>query len=106
MANENLRTLKAQLNNVEVIEALRTDKASEHWQTCIAYLQIFLGNRFPYLSPPLTVEDAAQEAALLIHRNFATFRGDSKFTTWATSIAYRATIDMLRKQKAKNKSFH
>lgn len=103
MANGHIQNLKAQLNEVKIVETLRTDKESEHWQTCIMYLRLSIEYRFPHLPPSLPAEDAAQEAALLIYRNFSTFRHDSKFTTWAASIAFCSTVDMLRKLKAKDK---
>ena len=98
MANDKLRTQAAHLNNVEVIEALRTNKDSEHWKPCVEYLLEFLAHSFRTV-PLQTREDVAQEAALLIHRNFLTFRRDSTFTTWATHVAHNAMIDLLRKQK-------
>ena len=101
MANDKLRTQAAHLNNVEVIEALRTNKNSEHWKPCVEYLLEFLAHSFRNV-PLQTREDAAQEAALLIQRNLSTFRHESRFTTWATNIARNAMIDLLRKQKGMN----
>ncbi len=101
MAGENLHDLKALLNDAEIINALRTDENSVHWHVCIAYLKMFVGNRFPSFSHE-TIEDAAQEAIILIYRNFPTFRRDSKFTTWISAIAFHHAIDILRKQKGKN----
>lgn len=50
------------------------------------------------------VEDSAQEALLVIKRKIGTFRGESRFTTWATTIAIRQLLGELRRRKWKNLS--
>jgi RNA polymerase sigma-70 factor, ECF subfamily len=42
------------------------------------------------------IEDAAQEALLRIVDRIHTFRGDSRFVTWAMAIATRAMLSQLR----------
>ena len=49
-------------------------------------------------------EDFAQEALLRIRARVGTFRGDSRFTTWALSIATRVAFDELRHQRWKDVS--
>ena len=44
-------------------------------------------------------EDFTQDALLKIHGSLDTFRGQSKFTTWATKIAANHTISELRRAK-------
>lgn len=50
-------------------------------------------------------EDFAQEALVRIRGRLATFRGDSRFTTWALSIATRLAFDELRHKRWKDVSF-
>jgi len=45
------------------------------------------------------VEDIAQDSLLKILDKYDTFRGDSKFTTWAMKIAVREGYSELRKKK-------
>lgn len=45
------------------------------------------------------VEDVAQDALLKILDNIETFRGESKFTTWAMKIAVREGLSELRRKK-------
>jgi RNA polymerase sigma-70 factor, ECF subfamily len=45
------------------------------------------------------VEDCAQETLLIIKRKIDTFRGESRFTTWATTIAIRQLLGELRRRK-------
>lgn len=50
------------------------------------------------------VEDCAQETLLIIKRKIGTFRGESRFTTWATTIAIRQLLGELRRRKWKEVS--
>ena len=50
------------------------------------------------------VEDCAQETLLIIKRKIGTFRGESRFTTWAITIAIRQLLGELRRRKWENQS--
>jgi RNA polymerase sigma-70 factor (ECF subfamily) len=50
-------------------------------------------------------EDFAQEAIVRVLRRLGSFRGDSRFTTWALSIALRVAFDELRRLPWKDVSF-
>jgi RNA polymerase sigma-70 factor (ECF subfamily) len=45
-------------------------------------------------------EDATQETFIKAYRNLARFRGESKFTTWLTSIAVNQAIEKRQSRKA------
>jgi RNA polymerase sigma-70 factor, ECF subfamily len=47
-------------------------------------------------------DDLAQDATLRVLENLASFRGDSRFTTWATKIAVRLAISELRRARHKD----
>lgn len=47
-------------------------------------------------------EDFAQDATLRILDNLGTFRGDSRFTTWAMKIGTRTAISELRRARYKD----
>ncbi len=47
-------------------------------------------------------EDLAQDATLRVMENLSSFRGDSRFTTWATKIAVRVAISDLRRARYKD----
>lgn len=47
-------------------------------------------------------EDLAQDATLRVMENMNSFRGDSRFTTWATKIAVRVAISDLRRARYKD----
>ena len=46
-------------------------------------------------------EDAAQEAFIKIYRNLQSFRGESKFSTWALSVARNEGLSWLRKRSVR-----
>jgi len=47
-------------------------------------------------------EDLAQDATLRVMDNLANFRGESRFTTWATKVAIRLAISDLRRARYKD----
>lgn len=49
-------------------------------------------------------EDFTQEALLKVLANLNTFKGNSKFTTWAHKIAVRVALTELRRARWKNRS--
>jgi len=72
-------------------------------------LRIFLvsGLRRAVLSRGASIEmceDLAQEALVRIRERLESFRGESRFTTWALSIAMRLAFDELRHQRWKDVS--
>lgn len=52
------------------------------------------------------VEDTAQDALLKILDNIESFRGESKFTTWAMKIAVREGLSELRRKRYENISLN
>ena len=54
---------------------------------------------FSILKNETDAEDGAQEAIISSYRHLASFRGDSKFSTWLTSIAINEGRKRLRKAK-------
>ena len=49
-------------------------------------------------------EDCAQEALLKIQEKLGTFRGESQFTTWATTVAIRILLQKIRRRRWKDLS--
>ncbi|MDA7501920.1 sigma-70 family RNA polymerase sigma factor [Chitinophagales bacterium] len=49
-------------------------------------------------------EEVAQEIFIKMFRKLSSFKGDAKFTTWLYTIAYRACLDFIRRNKAKSYS--
>lgn len=53
---------------------------------------------------PSNAEDLAQEALIRIGARLESFRGESRFTSWALAVATRAAFDELRHQRWKDVS--
>ncbi len=65
-------------------------------------LHYALINRVPANQLDDLVEDFSQDALVKILDNLDTFRGESRFTTWAQKIAVRVALTELRRQRWKD----
>jgi RNA polymerase sigma-70 factor (ECF subfamily) len=80
-------------------------------ETALADLRALLvrGLRYAMLDRPSVkeedLEDFAQDALLKILAGLDSFRGESKFTTWAHKIAVRVAFSELRRRRWKDVSF-
>lgn len=94
-----------QRTNAEWIEALSdpiSDEALSDLRTLLLRgLRASLSNRISTDLDSVT-EDFAQEALLKILKNIQTFRGESKFTTWAQKIAIHVAFTELRRRRWKD----
>lgn len=92
-------------NNLEWIEALSGPDPGE----AIADLRVILvrGLRFALSSRvqgdiDMLVDDFVQDALIRILDKLDTFRGESRFTTWAQKIAVRVAFSEMRRQRWKD----
>jgi len=94
-----------QRTNEEWIEALRepvSGEALEELRTVLLRgLRASLSNRVNTDLEALT-EDFAQDALLKILNSLETFRGESRFTTWAQKIAIHVAFTELRRRRWKD----
>ncbi len=88
-------------SNQEWLDALRSpepDEALAELRTLLVRgLRYALADRFNVTEDDL--EDFAQNALLRILDNLHTFRGESRFTTWAHKIAVRVAFTELRRRR-------
>jgi RNA polymerase sigma-70 factor, ECF subfamily len=98
-----LRALKA--GGIEQEDALK-DLRARILYGMRAYLSQDRGYRSAVLSDDARqlLEDCVQEALLIVNEKISTFRGESQFTTWATTIAIRVLLGELRRRKWKHVS--
>lgn len=87
----------ADLRGTEQDEALADLRA-----TLTRGLRYALMNRVPANQLDDLVEDFVQDALVKILQNLETFRGESRFTTWAQKIAVRVALTELRRQRWKD----
>ena len=97
MAEGKSRNQWFEFDDTLVIEAMLSNNGSEHWERCREFVRHYLDRQFSNLASHLK-EEAVQETLLSVHKSLATFRHQSKFITWLSSIAYHRAIDILRRQ--------
>lgn len=97
MAEGKSRNQWFELDDTLVIEAMLSNNGSEHWERCREFVRNYIEKQFSNLASPLR-EEAVQATMLSVHKSLATFRYQSKFITWLSSIAYHRAIDLLRRQ--------
>ena len=87
------------LDDKLVVAEMLQNPESDHWTACNNFINKLIGKISPYLPYDLR-EDAVQETMASVHNGLTTFRFNSKFTTWLTSIARHRVIDVERKYTA------
>ena len=94
-------------SNDEWVAALRAEGPSfdAAWQELRARLVTGLRKSVGARVGDDTCEDLAQEAVLRVVDRLGSFRGESRFTTWAMAIAVRMAFDELRHRRWKDVSF-
>lgn len=50
-------------------------------------------------------EEISQDTFIKAYKNLSNFKGDSKFSTWLYRIAYRTSLDNIKKNKNNNNTF-
>jgi RNA polymerase sigma-70 factor (ECF subfamily) len=98
-----LRALRA--DGIEQDDALK-DLRETILRAMRAYLAADSGYRSAFRSEEVgqIAEDCAQETLLTIRQKIDTFKGESRFTTWATAIAIRILLGELRRRRWKQLS--
>ena len=93
-----LRSLRA--DGIEQEDALK-DLREKLLHGMRAYLSEDRSYRSALSSDEATqiIEDCAQDALLTIRAKIDTFRGESRFTTWATTVAIRLLLAQLRRRR-------
>jgi len=68
------------------------------------YLRRTLAKGFGHQLQGADLEDLTQESLLRVHQNLTSFQGQSRFTTWAATIAVNTTLSELRRRRHKHVS--
>lgn len=63
------------------------------------YVRRTLAKGFGHQLQGADLEDLTQESILRVHQKLETFQGQSRFTTWAATIAVNATLSELRRRR-------
>jgi RNA polymerase sigma factor (sigma-70 family) len=87
-----LRGARATASDADVVSDLRD------------FLRRTLAKGFGQKLTPEDLEDLAQESLLRVHGKVDSFQGQSRFTTWAATIAVNCALSELRKRRYRHLS--
>jgi RNA polymerase sigma-70 factor, ECF subfamily len=86
-------------NEAQLIDSILAGNTSLYHDLLQPYEKLVYRMAFMMLRNEADAEDASQEAFLRAYRNLASFRSESKFSTWLTSIALNEARARLRYRK-------
>jgi RNA polymerase sigma-70 factor (ECF subfamily) len=102
-ASDSRRPMRIERSDEAWVEALRSSGPTASHVDVVSDLRDFLRRTLakgfgPKLTPE-DLEDLAQESLLRVHHKLDTFQGQSRFTTWAATIAVNCTLSELRRRR-------
>ncbi len=87
--------------NVALLQRCRRNDPEACNEFFAKYNRRIFNTAYRILGEEASAEDALQETMLNVYRGLATFRGDSKVSTWISRITINVCLGMLRKGKNK-----
>ncbi len=94
-ANSQLRT-----NEAELIKSVCDGKREAFYELLQPYERMVYATAMSVVKNPADAEEVAQEAVLKAFANLASFRAESKFSTWMLQITYNEAKMKLRKARS------
>jgi RNA polymerase sigma-70 factor (ECF subfamily) len=94
MTQSQLRT-----NEAELIKSVCSGEREAFYELVRPYEQMIYATAVSVVRNPADAEEVAQEAVLKAFSNLASFRAESKFSTWLVQIAYNEAKMKLRKAR-------
>ncbi len=85
--------------NPSLLDRCRMKDPEAYNEFCSLYNRRILNTAYRILGEEASAEDALQETLLNVYRGLATFRGDSKVSTWISRITVNVCLGMLRRGK-------
>ena len=92
-------TQQAEEVNLALLQRCRSNDREACNELFTLYNRRIFNTAFRILGEEASAEDALQETLLNIYRGIASFRGDSKISTWISRITINVCLGMLRKGK-------
>jgi len=89
--------------NLALLQRCRSNDPDACTEFFAKYNRKIFNTAYRILGEESSAEDALQETLLNVYRGLASFRGDSKISTWISRITINVCLGMLR--KGKNKQF-
>ena len=98
MENAEMQGIREEAN-LGLLDRCRKRDPHAYDEFCSLYNRRILNTAYRILGEEASAEDALQETLLNVYRGLATFRGDSKVSTWISRITVNVCLGMLRKGK-------
>jgi RNA polymerase sigma-70 factor (ECF subfamily) len=86
-------------NEAELIQSVCDGEREAFYELIRPYERLVYVTAISILKNPADAEEVAQEAVLKAFSNLASFRGESKFSTWLVQITYNEAKMKLRKAR-------
>jgi RNA polymerase sigma-70 factor (ECF subfamily) len=102
--DDSARVVRTERSDEAWVEALRSASHGDVVSDLRDFLRRTLAKGFGQKLTPADLEDLAQESLLRVHRKLDTFRGQSRFTTWAATIAVNCALSELRRRRTQHLS--
>ncbi len=87
-------------NEAELIRSVRDGEREAFYELVHPYERMVYATAISVVKNPADAEEVAQEAVLKAFSNLATFRAESKFSTWLLQITYNEARMKLRKVRS------
>src|SRR5258708_30327116 len=95
MTNSQVRT-----SETELIKSVCDGEREAFYELVHPYERMIYATAISVVKNPADAEEVAQEAVLKAFSNLATFRAESKFSTWLLQITYNEARMKLRKARS------
>src|ERR1700747_677813 len=86
-----------QANEAELIKSVCDGEREAFYELVRPYERMVFATAISVVKNPADAEEVAQEAVLKAFSNLASFRSESKFSTWLVQITYNEARMKLRK---------
>lgn len=84
----------------QLIQACLDQKPNAFSALVMKYQNAMYSVCFSILKNPQEAQEATQDTFIKMHKSLKSFNLDSKFSAWLYKIAYRTSLDYLRKRKS------
>jgi len=88
---------RVQVNEADLIKRVCDGEREAFYELLRPYERLVYATAISILKNPADAEEIAQEAVLKAFSNLASFRGESKFSTWLVQITYNEAKMKVRK---------
>jgi RNA polymerase sigma-70 factor (ECF subfamily) len=100
LANMSMAQSQLRANEAELIKSVCDGECEAFYELVRPYERMVYATAISVVKNPADAEEVAQEAVLKAFSNLASFRAESKFSTWLLQITYNEAKMRLRKARS------